>query len=491
MSAAALLATAVPLFRPGTTLPAATAGLPAAPGLRTRGGRPVQTSVLRRTLRFAFAEGIVAEVLGAFAGGAVLTGWALYLGCSALEAAVIVSLPQFAQLVQVPAAFATRFFGSRRLCVWAVGLSRQIYLPLAALPYLPLPTDSKRTLLLILAALQAALAVLGNNAWVAWMGDLVPRRLVGRYFGLRTAYATGVGALAAGLAGAWLDQARNGQSGGHALSALALCACVLGVVTTYLLFQQHDPVPDAKRARGPISWRRAFAPYRDPMVRPLLIYQVWWNAAVGLAASYFAFHMIKNLKLGFFFVAAHGTAVAMARMFSAPWMGRTIDKMGARPMLVMCSFAISVLPALWLGVTPTRLWPLALDVLLSGVFWGGHALAMLALPMRVATGPERPFSIAAIGTVGGMAFAASTYAAGLLVQAIPDRFTLVGTEFVDIHVLLVASFVARVAASFSALRIRDPRARSLRDLLSQTFARGHLPNVMQSSLKPAPQTPRK
>ena len=114
---------AIPLSRPGTTSPAGAAPFLAAPV----GGKAIRGSThqVRRSMRLSVVEGVFAEVVTACAGGAVLTGWALHLGCSPLLVGVIASLPQLAQLVQIPAAWTTSLLGHRRACLWMVGLSRQ------------------------------------------------------------------------------------------------------------------------------------------------------------------------------------------------------------------------------------------------------------------------------------------------------------------------------------------------------------------------------
>ena len=131
-----------------------------------------------------------AEVVTACAGGAVLTGWALYLHASALIVGLLGALTFAGQLVQLPAAWVSATFGHRKACIVTVAASRQALLPLVALPFLPLEEGSKQLLLVAVAAVSALLAVAGNNAWVSWMGDLVPHTLRGRYFGRRTALTT-------------------------------------------------------------------------------------------------------------------------------------------------------------------------------------------------------------------------------------------------------------------------------------------------------------
>src|SRR5207244_6291759 len=98
--------------------------------------------------------------------------------------------------------------GSRRAALWAIAISRQCVLPLAALPWLAVSLPVKQGIFLGCTLASSALGVAGNNAWTSWMGDLVPGALRGRYFGRRNgicALAATAFALAAGLA---LDRSR-------------------------------------------------------------------------------------------------------------------------------------------------------------------------------------------------------------------------------------------------------------------------------------------
>src|SRR3989475_10013682 len=96
-------------------------------------------AVLRKSLRTSMLEGALAEVVGACTSGGALTAWALYLELPPLLIGVLGALPFTAQLVQLPAAWCTRRFGSRRAALWTIGISRQCVLPLACLPFVPLP----------------------------------------------------------------------------------------------------------------------------------------------------------------------------------------------------------------------------------------------------------------------------------------------------------------------------------------------------------------
>jgi hypothetical protein len=70
----------------------------------------------------------------------------------------------------------------------------------------PLLAAAKQAVLIGAATLSAGLAVAGNNAWTGWMGELVPPRIRGRYFGRRGAFCAlgaAAGGLGAGLALDW------------------------------------------------------------------------------------------------------------------------------------------------------------------------------------------------------------------------------------------------------------------------------------------------
>src|SRR5262249_56915891 len=77
----------------------------------------------------------------------------------------------------------------------ALGASRLGDLPLVAFPFLSLGDATRLRLFITLVSVTAVLAVIGNNAWIAWMSDLVPASVRGRFFGRRTMFLTLAGAI--------------------------------------------------------------------------------------------------------------------------------------------------------------------------------------------------------------------------------------------------------------------------------------------------------
>ncbi|MFL5343353.1 MAG: MFS transporter [Hyalangium sp.] len=459
----ASLANAIPLFRPGSSLPGANAPLSSAPPLDAASPAPTRTKPwLRLSLKASVTEGMFAEVFTACAGATVLTAWAIALKLGPFLVGVMTSMSFFAQFVQFPAAWLTSTFGHRRVALTAVCMSRLVMLPLCLVPWLPLGLPGQQRLLVGIAAASAVLGVVGNNAWVAWMGELVPRPLRGRFFGRRTAMCTIAGTLAALAAGFFLDQTRQLGAVSAALPVLAALACMVGIVTTSLMARQHDPAPGGSKIQ--LDFQAAQVPLRDPHARRMLLYQVAWNAGVGFSAPYFSLHMLQNLKMTFVVMALYSAAVAAVRVLLAPVWGRLIDRVGAQPVVLACSLGIALIPLIWLFPTADMLWPLMFDVLMAGALWSGHGLAVFALPLAVAPRQGRPFYLAAFSTAGGLAYAAASALGGGLASLLPTHFTLGSHAYVNLQVLFALSAVVRLGAAFLATRIIEPDARPARSL---------------------------
>ena len=475
------LAPAVP--QPGESLPGATPALSARPLPASRTTTDKPWAQLRSSLLVSHCEGASAEVFAACAGGGVLTAWALHLGASPLVIGLLAALPVASNVLNLPAAWLTHVVGRKRLAVVAVGASRLVYLPLIAFPLVSLGDATRLRVFITLVAGATVLAVIGNNAWIAWMSDLVPGSVRGRFFGRRTMFLTLAGAMASLGAGLILDALSPRGWKSEALAGLAAVACLAGLVSIWLLLRQHEPARAIASADCD-GWSALTTCLGDRAARPFLWYQLAWNAAVACVGGFISFHMLVNLKMGFSLVAAHGVAVATVRIAAAPLWGRAVDRFGARPVLVLCSFGVTVVPVIWMLPTPDRLWPIALDALTSGVLWGGHGIASGDLSVALAPRRGRPFYLAAFATAGGLGFAVVSVLAGLLASLLPAQFSLLGFSWTAIHVLLMISALARAGAALLAIRIREANTRGVPELL-RTLA-GELPKAATVKWSPVP-----
>jgi hypothetical protein len=293
------------------------------------------------------------------------------------------------------------------------------------------------------------------------MGDLVPSRLRGRYFGRRTAVCTAASTVAVLASTVILESGRAAGRLDATLSALAVVATLAGAGTCVLMARQHAPpdsdaVEDSSRGEGV---RTLFAPLYGRPARRLLAYQLGWNAAFGLTSAFFTVYMLGELQLGYLWVGVHGIVLALCRVLTAPAWGRALDRAGARPVLGVCSLGLALAPLPWLWVSRASPWLLILDPILVGSFLGGHSLASFQLPFTVAPRRGRALHLAVFATAGGLAFALAGTLAGWLVEHAG------GAHPSPMRRLFLVAAVARLLAAQLAFRLVEPRARPLAKLL--------------------------
>jgi MFS family permease len=420
-------------------------------------------SRLRTSLKASLLEGVLAELVGACSSSAVLTAWALYLRLPAAAVGVVGALPFAAQALHLPGAWAAAIFGNRNAAFWAVGLSRQVPLVLCALPFAPLPAAAKQAVLIGAATLSAGLAVAGNNAWTGWMGELVPRRIRGRYFGRRGAFCAlgaAAGGLGAGLALDWGGAPGGGfdaRAAGPALAALSLGGCLFGAATWALLARQHQPVDRRSAPRAP-ALADVLSPLRSDPARRLLAFQALWCASSGLSAAFYPLHMVQTLGMGFTQVALYNTALAAARMVAAPLFGRALDRRGAASVLQMAAFGLCLSPLLWMFPRTGMLWPLALDAALCGALLAAQSLSTFSLSLSLAEPRRGSFHVAAFAVAGGLSTGLGAAAGGLLYGRLPAQAHLLGLALGPSHLLFLVGDAGRLLAALLTLRIARAKA---------------------------------
>ncbi len=163
--------------------------------------------------------------------------------------------------------------------------------------------------------------------------------------------------------------------------------------------------------------------------------------------------MLKTLHIGFTGMAIYTAALAGARVFATPLWGRVLDRIGARPVLVVCSVGSALASALWMLAAPGRLWPIALDAVLSGVLLGGQGLAAFAIPLAVAPKASRAMLLSAFVMAGGLAFGLGSIVGGAVVGSLPALVPALG-----VRALFAISAFGRLAAALLAHRILEPGA---------------------------------
>lgn len=140
----------------------------------------------KRSLRASNMDGSFWSIMFAF-GETFVQPFAIALKASNIEIAALTSVPNLIGSLIQPFAvdLIDRLRQRKRIILLTVVLQALIWLPLFGLPLL-LRTRAVPLLILLFTA-YFLLSRFTGPAWISWMGDLVPEKVRGEYFGHRNA----------------------------------------------------------------------------------------------------------------------------------------------------------------------------------------------------------------------------------------------------------------------------------------------------------------
>lgn len=425
------------------------------PGLAVRGN---DVSV-RRWLTLATVEGAFANVFVILTGGAFLTGLALFSGANDVTIGLLSAIPFLAQAAQLVSAYLVDTTGYRKVvAIWASVAARQIWW--ISVPLLLL-TDRLRTdILLGIVTISSISLMIANPAWMAWMADLVPQKVRGRYFGFRSMAVAVTTLLATIFGGLILDHFHTIGEGHVGFAVIIATAGTFALAAVLLLNKIPDRPPE--KIRVPFHWARLIAPFANTDFRRLVSAFSFWNVAVGIAAAFYAVHMLTNLGMRFTEIAVYSSITSIVAIgLNRPW-GKLIDRFGSKPIIVLCALGLTVVPLLWWIPRPGSVWILWIEAVYSGALWTGFNLGVFNIPIAASPREGRTMYLAAFSVVSGGAFFVASLAGGILAESWSGIHWHLGRQIVvNYHLLFAASALLRFIGAILFMRVHEPREAGL------------------------------
>ena len=443
---------------------------PAPPALEGSQGtpQPLSEGQIRATMRTATAEGAFAMFFINWTNGSVLTGFALSLGATPFELGLISSVPLLGQVLSPVVAWLAGRAGRRKVLTVALGLVGRILWALAAtLPWLG-DSPARMPLLITLIAVSSLFQAGAGALWTAWIGDVVPARERGRYFGFRTGLLGAIGMLANLIAGAFIDAVAAPQN----FQIVLVAAVVLGVISALMVALYAEPPTTTARLRFLETFT---VPFQDANFRKVLAFGTYWTFAVLVAAPFVIPYFLEHLRMSYTQVALWSAIAATSALFLSPLWGRVIDQHGNKPVLEVTTIGCGLfLPAGWLLATPDNLWPIWFGGVIDAMVWGAIGPAQFNLAILTAPQTQRSSFIAALSATTGIAGFLGGLVSGVLLgwyshPALQGQ--VLGLEWTGYHWLFVTSALLRLQAWRFLRGIHEDGASRTRDLFSLRWTR--------------------
>jgi MFS family permease len=416
-------------------------------------------------MRASLVEGSVMQVFLNWTSGSVLIGYMLHLGASPTHLGLVASVPLLAQAMSPLAAWLAAILGRRRFLILANAfVARGLWILAAVLPSLGLPPAAQPTFLVALVLVSSVFQAANSTLWTAWIGDVVPDNVRGRYFGARTGIAGLMGTIANLSAGWYLD--RVAAPLGFQVVIWVGIACAAISAALYLL--HYDP-PSTRERVSLVNVVRT--PLADRNFRRFLVFAVYWQFAVFLSAPFVFPYFLDQLRLTFTQIAIWSAIAASSALATTMLWGRVADRVGNKAVLAIGTFVAGVaLPTCWIlaGVTG-RLAYIWVSAVFDAVAWGAIGPAIFNLALASAPRGKRTAFIAMYALASGVAgFIGGLLSGPLLLLMQPlASLSLGGIPLTPYYGLFLLSGVARSQAWRLLRMVQETNAWRTRDLLRQ------------------------
>jgi len=407
-----------------------------------RGGRLSGPELRRSLVLITIAWGIFGTLWMNAVSGAPFTSFARRLGAGDLLFGVLMAAPLLGVLGHIPSAYLIERLRSRKgVFLWAFVPQRVLWLAVAALPWV-IGRGHPSARLGLLAAIVFASSMLsnaGSNAFMSWTADIIPERVRGRYLANRMRLSTVVGVAGAAVAGWALDW--NGSMTTY--SAIFAIASLLG--TTDVLFFFLIPEPRMQHDETVTLRRMLSGPLRDADFRRYLLYSASEGLAFGVVVPIFWLFALEYLALGKFYCNFYLLILpAVMTAVSVPFWGRVTDRYGCRPVILVNTAILILLPVVWIVTTRQWHWLLLVHGVMGGVCGGAVTIADFNLWYRITPAKGRPAYLAVGFIVNGVANGLGPIIGGAMSQALRGFARSVGPLHVTgLHVVFLLSAVLR------------------------------------------------
>ncbi|NEQ28656.1 MAG: MFS transporter, partial [Microcoleus sp. SIO2G3] len=322
-----------------------------------------------------------------------------------------------------------------------------------------------------------------------WMATLVPRRLRGRYFGLRNSLASLTNLVCVPLAGLAVSKWPGGTLQGYGV--VLFVGVISGMISLGCQYFQVDVNPQEQNAAtmrsaaqkavsddannasnitdtqaGTVKSDKNATPedsiWKNSNFLKFLLYFSSWMFAANLSLPFFNMYMLGTLNLEVSWVTFYGSLQAGANLLMLIIWGRLADKIGNRPILLVVGMVAASVPVLWLGIGANLidLWDLWLWLPLIHIFIGGNwaALDLCNNNLHIEVTPVKNKSIyfATTAAVGGVSGALGTTIGGFVAE---------NPSFGGLAGLFAVSAVLRLAALVPLMFVQEPGRQSFTQMV--------------------------
>jgi MFS family permease len=441
------------------------------PPSESHGDERLPTAVRRRAIRLAYANAALWAVGNGLVSSTLVIFLALDLGASGFQAGLIYAAPFFAGLLRlaVPSILA-KLRRRKAFCLVAYLASAAVLstVPLAAVPQLFGEQGNSLVVLVVAWCTYHVLEYSGTVTLWSWLGDLVPRRVRGRFCGRRERWLVNgriVGLVASVLLASlamWLrPEAPRWQP-----LAISAALGALFMVLAVLPLAWMPGVEAAPSAVPRTPWRAIARAMVTRPYRQLVLFSTVFSLVNGFTAAAQATFPRRILDISYEQMQSLVAMMRMGQTALAPAMGRWCDRVGCRPVMIVSQLIVATGPLFLLAASPAEPWWIV-GAYVAWIAYAGMNVGIDTVKLKLAPQDNTAPCLAVYYAVGDLGFGTATVLGGWLFDRLVER----GIEAVDVYAaFFVAGWLGRTLVVALLAPLEEPGAQRLRDIVNQAAA---------------------
>jgi len=371
------------------------------------------------------------------------------LGANDFQLGLISAIPYAVSALQIFMSYIMEKRRNRRFLFLFFGiLGRSFWILIGLVPYIfpSFGVDLRIWLVIVFVGIIFFGNSFVNLGFGSLMGDLVPIRIRGSYFGVRQMVSLASGVIAGLLISSMID--RVGITGYSIALVLAGISQLMDI--TCFFFIKWPPMPESKDDHTSLLTmvREVFS--NKNFVKLILFYSIWIFSA-NIAGPFWNVYMLENLKMSFTQMSLYSQIISnIATVLVISRWGRLIDRYGNKPILQMATIFMALSPLPWFFATPASTYFILISNIFSGASWPVSDLCQQNLYLSHSPQKHRSMFIAvflACINLFGVAFA--NMVGGFLMQTpftalAEQHYVLFGMEMNSSRYMFLATVLLRI-----------------------------------------------
>jgi MFS family permease len=424
-------------------------------------------SEIVKGLRYLLYTGALWGCYGQVAsvGGAIFTGYALYLlGAKESDIGTLVSLASAVGLMQLLSFFITNRIRQKKNFVVYFGPWEMIFNLTTIFVPLLLPPTYRLPVVMVMIMVGMSVGHLVTPIFNSWFVALVPENTRGRYISRRTIVAY-ISTMVFSYGAGWIIDFFKKDYRGFLIIFIA--GLIVGI-GGYLVLMR-TPFSGVKGVAS-VSYRQVITvPFRNKNFRAFLFFYVLWSFAAGIAGPFYNVFMIRRLELDYSTIAIFNNLTMAALIVGFQAWGGVVDRYGNKPILEILMIPTAVIPLFWVFIDKGNYYLIFIIATLSGLISAGTSVATSTLLYKlIPQEGENATFFACWSATASLANSIAPAIGGRLVKYLePVELSLGYFTVGNLQIVFILSSLAMIPTVFMLGLVAEDRAATPRQLLAQ------------------------